>query len=345
MVVMASLHGVVGSERDAAHANELLVRAQALAFALKEPLALTHVFMGRAVCAFLLGRAEDALELSKEAERYYNMHRGAEEPGEYYLRSTLRTTRVGALFQLGRFRDARKELQETVEAARAADSRTILLQLSLVIALDDIAQNEPQRSRERLNRERAQLPAQGFGALHLVHMIAVMRVACALGDYAWARDIVDVMWPRFQRSLGRHSVFATLAYSAHARYLLNRHVIERRSGDPNALVRDDLRALHKLSDRVGPAAYTRFRARVAYLSGGRDRALSLYRQHVESCARERYFDEIERANWALGRVLGGEEGARLCAEAIARLRERGMLNPEREIESHFPELVELERSA
>lgn len=248
-------------------------------------------------------------------------------------------TRIGALFQLGRLLDARTELRQAVQDARATESVTTLLQLTLVAALDDVALDRASRARERLNAQREQLPAQGFGALHLLHIIAVMRVACALGDYAWARPIVDVMWPKFERSLVRHSVFATLAYGAHARYLLNQHVIERASGDPNKLLRDDLRALQKLSERVGPAAFTRFRARLAYLSGGRERALPLFREHVESCAGDTYFDEQERAKWAFGRVLGGPEGTALSASALEKLRDCGMLDPERELGSHFPELI------
>lgn len=226
-----------------------------------------------------------------------------------------------------------------MQDARRTGSRTALLHLSLVSALDDIAQDQAQRSRERLELARAQLPAGRFGALHLLHLVVVLRVACALGDYAWARATIDEMWPQFERSLVRHSLFAVLAYGAHARYLLNQHVLSGASGDPERLLRDDLRALHKFSDRVGPATHTRFRARLAYLRGDLARARELFEQHAEQCPRERFTDETERASWALGRVLGGQQGAELCARAVARLRERGVVDPEAEIGSHFPELI------
>ena len=186
---------------------------------------------------------------------------------------------------------------------------------------------------------RLELPQVGFGPLHLLHMVAVMRVGCALSDFAWTEQALAPMWRNFDRSLLRHGVLAQLIYGAHARLLLNRHVLEGRTEDLRRVLERDLRAMAKRPAHLPPAILSRMHARCAYLRGvAHDQVALLYREHVQACLRAEYADEVARARWALGRVLADAEGAVLCSEALSALGAIGFADPERDVVSHFPEL-------
>jgi len=189
-----------------------------------------------------------------------------------------------------------------------------------------------------LDADRKELPA-GFGPLHLLHMVAVMRVACAQQDFAWGNAVIKEMWPRFERSIVKRSILSLLVYSLHARMFLNEHVLTRSSRDPRPVVMRDLRALQKRSKRLSAATGTRCAARLAYVCGERDRALQLFRDSIEACSRIGYGDELERGRWALGRILGGAEGEALCANAMQALAELGFQDVMADLRAHYPELM------
>ncbi|MET0391039.1 MAG: protein kinase [Polyangiales bacterium] len=335
----AATRAVSGSRADERYCDELLARAKQLADEVDEPLLLARVRSAEAMCAFLLARGPQVLPLAAAAEQLYRnaQHDSDELPGEYYHRFTGQAANIGALYQLGRYRDANIALTDALNEARATENRTALFHLAMVWSVDDILHDQAERARARLDADRPHLPA-GFGPLQLLHMVGVLRVACALEDFAWAEDILAEMWPRFARSMVRDSVLALLAYGAHGRFLLNRHVVQRRSDDPRRLLRSDLRGLHNAPATLSPATYTRLQARLAYITGERTRATTLYRQHIEACVRAEYRDEAERGAWALGRILGGTEGDAMRAPAMQRLAELGVVSPERDLRTHFPEL-------
>jgi len=341
MCVAANMRSVSGSERDAKQAEAMLDRAEAISLGLKEPLVRTRVLGTRAMFAFLQARTARCVELCVEVERLYSVHIHSvgQLPGEYYWRFVVRAAHVGALFQLGKMSAASVALHELLSDPHVLENRTALLHLAMVRSLDDILHGRASQARVRLDSERPSLPQRGFGPLHLLHVVAVMRVGCVLGDYAWTQAVLAELWPRFQRSIVRRSVIALLAYGAHARVVLNQHVLERRSGDPKALLQDDLRALQSLGVRLRAPSTPRFEARLAYIAGQRERAAALYRQHVTGCEQNDAADDMQRARWALGRVLQGDEGARLCEAASSSLRELGVVDPRADFLSHFPELA------
>ena len=338
----ATLRGVSGTERAGREAEQLLARAEQLAEELSDPLLLARVQSSRAMCAFLLGHVQQVLELSDVAEHLYQVYvyTAGRLPAEYYHRFAVNAARIGALFQLGQLRQASVELKKALQDARSSENRTAQLHLTMVVSLDDIAFGRAARARARLDTERGQLPPSGFGPLHLFHMVAVIRVACALSDFEWAEHALAPMWPQFDGSLLRHGVLAQLIYGGRARMQLNRHVLEQRTGDVRRLLQSDLRAMQRRPSHLPPAMLTRMQARVASVSGAtREQVIALYRAHVQACERAAYADELARARWALGRVLASTEGSALSSEAVAALAEIGFADPERDLASHFPELA------
>ncbi len=341
LCVSATMTCVSGSARAARQSDGMLERASAIAAELGQATLRADGLSARAVCSFLLGRPAGVLEPSYEAERIYRADTRGDVEGDYYHTFTIVGARVGALNVLGETQRAFAELQSILQEARATSNRSIILQLTLSQSWADELLNQPGNSKARLLEERELLPPNRFGSLHLLHMLAVMRTACATHDYGWAEPMIQEDWPRWKSSPVRASAFlACLAFCAHARYELNRHVIERKSGDPMALVRADLRALGRLPfEEWRTAGRCRVQARVAYLSGQRTAAVQYLRQCVDALSAIGGLDEQARDRYALGFMLGGDEGARMRGEAHAILRSRATVDPLVDLQRFYPELV------
>ena len=339
LAVAAAGRAVSGSAHDERYAQKLLDYASTINESLKDPYVGARISAARTITAFLLGRVRETLPLAAESEQLNSDHTStrAEFAGEYYNRFTANSALIGALFQLGRFREASAALHRALHHARATDNRTAQLHLAMVWSLDDIAQGHAERARARLDADRPELP-EGFGPLHLLHMVGVMRVGCALSDYTWANAILAEMWPRFEASMIKHSVLSLLAYGAHTRLTLNQHVLSGSTADPASVVRRDLRVLRRRSARLRRALCSRYEARIAVIRGQHEHACQLFREHIAACEEQGYADEVERGRWALGTLIGGEEGQQLRDSAIQTLSDLGYVQPSADMPTHYPEL-------
>jgi eukaryotic-like serine/threonine-protein kinase len=339
LAVAAASRAVSGSAHDERYAQKLLDYASTINESLQDPYVGARISAARTMTAFLLGRTRETLPLAEESEQLHSSHTTtrAEFAGEYYNRFTVNSALIGALFQLGRFREAGAALHSALQHAHATENRTAQLHLAMVWSLDDIAQGQAERARARLDADRPELPP-GFGPLHLLHMVGVMRVGCALSDYAWANAILAELWPRFEASMIKHSVLSLLAYGAHTRLTLNQHVLSGSTADPGLSVRRGLRMLRRRSARLQRALCSRYDARIAVIRGQHERACQLFREHIAACDEQGYADEVERGHWALGQLLGGEEGQKLRDAAIQSLTDLGFAQPLADMPTHYPEL-------
>jgi len=131
-----------------------------------------------------------------------------------------------------------------------------------------------------------------------------------------------------------------VALGARLRYLVNRHVIERRTEDLEAVVRADLKAARSVPFedwRVGLLARTH--ARLDYLAGRRGSAIENLKTVIEVLERAGAAAEASRDRYALGFLIGGTEGASLRAEADRQLREQLTVDPLAELHANYPELL------
>jgi hypothetical protein len=116
-------------------------------------------------------------------------------------------------------------------------------------------------------------------------------------------------------------------------------VATRSTEDPERLIRPDVRVLAGLPDSPYRASVLlRLRARCAILKGDLTSALDLFRDSAQRLDKASYLDEPERDRFAIGCLVGGSEGASICAAAEAKLRELGALVPREELQSIYPEL-------
>jgi hypothetical protein len=171
-------------------------------------------------------------------------------------------------------------------------------------------------------------------------MISVMRAMCGTHDYTWSEAWFEDAWKQWEKSLVRRSAFMNmLAYGVRLRYLVNRHVVERRTEDLEDVVRADLKTASRSpfeEARVG--VVTRTRARLAYLAGRREEAIELFQVPVESLERIGATGEVYRERYALALMRGGDEGRAMATECDRRMRESGVVDPLAEVFSNYPEL-------
>jgi hypothetical protein len=172
-------------------------------------------------------------------------------------------------------------------------------------------------------------------------MIAVMRVASSTGDFAWAEQILLHDWPAWQRSAVRSSAFMSLlARGAHMRLVLNQHVIERRSGDPAQLVKEDLRAVARSPFAAWRSAWsTVVHGRLALMAGQRSKTEAYWRDAVKSFEDMGLLQESARLRYALALLTTGPEAASERAATYEKLRDIGVVDPTGELQAHFPELL------
>ncbi|HKU40003.1 MAG TPA: AAA family ATPase, partial [Polyangiales bacterium] len=337
--VAATMAAVAGGSGGAERAQDLLDRASALARTFQSPLVDGNIASARAVCAMLLGRMQDVVLHSAEAERLFRQTNASDE-GEYYHRFTVLAARISALFQLGQHQQARAELNRTVNEARATDNVSALLLLSTLRTRVEIADEQADKAVARLEAEGKQLPPQRFGLLNAYHLGSVMRVGCATRDHDWALTNIRQDWDRFRQSLyKRGGYFAVIAPALHARLLLNKARAERRSAaEATALIAGDLRMLESVKGYGAEGAVARTRARLLIFAGDRAGAREQLQRSIRCFDKPDSLDEAARDRYAYGALLGTAEGAALQAAAVELLCKYGYANPQRDIASYYPEL-------
>jgi ATP/maltotriose-dependent transcriptional regulator MalT len=304
------------------------------------------VYVARAVCAALLGHPEQALGPAEEAARSYKEDTRGDEHGEYYHSFTAVVVRISALAALGDYDAFLRELQDCAERARFTENHSVRLHLSLHQTLAEQLSGQAQLSIARLDQERPSLPKKRFGVLHAMHMCAVMHAACATGEYAWARGLVDEWWPRYIKSVVHRSAYlGILLHSEHARMLLNERVAKGELRDLTKLVATDLRALDDSALRLHATSATQvLRARIAHLQGDPDRAIALLREAINAQDEAGLRADAAVTRRALGRLLQDQpgkaagEGLQISQMAEAQLTKCGVRNPHEFCARYFPEL-------
>jgi hypothetical protein len=313
-----------GTARGTQQVDELLEQAAALARKLGTEREYGRVCGARAACSFLLGRMQAVIAPSHEAERVYLADREADTRVNYFLRLSVVSCRIGALCLLGEIPRFLSELDRALKEARATENRHALLQLALNHTTGEEFTTQSMLSRPRLEEQRRQLPRGRFAVVHVLHLAALMRAACATSQFAWALPLVEHDWQRCLASaIHRNTFLSLISRGAHARFLLNRHVVEGRSDDIRALVRADLHALAEPHLPWAAPTAARIRARLAFLDGDLELAVDELRRCAAGHAEVGFAFEAARDRFALGRLLGGDEGRALQSEAEQRFRDGG----------------------
>jgi serine/threonine protein kinase len=341
LCMSATIACLSGTKAAAQRAGAQLELAERFVEAHETPDVRVEMLSARAVCALLAGRVTDVLAPAYAADEIYETRSAGGEEGDYYYMFAVHTVRIAALQHLGKHTAANTELRSLLGHAVATDNRTAMLQASICTTVMEQVTERCAGTRARLDRERAELPSGEVGLLHVLHMASAMRAAAMTGEFDWAFGIVDAFWKGYLDSTISHSAqLAFVLRSNRACLLLNRYVAAGRQGDPERLIAEDLRWLSKKSPEPYRApASSRLRARLATLRDDSQAAAELLRDSMRQHTEIGAADEAARERYALGCVIGGDEGARFKAEAMDALRALGVVDPEADVHGYYPELI------
>jgi hypothetical protein len=177
--------------------------------------------------------------------------------------------------------------------------------------------------------------------MHLLHMVALMRASCSTSDFAWGEPWLERAWSDWKRSPVRLVAFLSFhAISTRLRYLVNRHLVERRTENLETVVKAELKAMAKLPfDEHCAAVVGRTKARLEFIAGRRSAAIEQLRVVVDSLEAAGSLADLARDRYALGVMMGGPEGAKLRTEGEQALRTQGVTDPLAELSANYPELL------
>jgi hypothetical protein len=326
-----------GTPQSAAEADRLLMMAGVLAERLGTPRALANMYGHRALVAFTLGRAREVLEPAARANQLIKEHLAIES--HYYQRLAVAGARLGALSALNEFELMRTELAEILAEAHATDNRTTLLHLALVETIVDETNGRPERSLPRLAELRAELPEGRFSMFHVVHMLATMWAACSTGQHELGLACLDAEWPVYRRSAAYHIAFLRLAaHGLRSRLLLHQYATDRTARHVEPLIERDMRELAKL-ELLGNTSYRhRVQARLDLIRGDTEAAVAGFRRSEAAFEAGGAAVDAARDRYAIGLIVGGDEGAALCSASEALVRSKGAVDPVTLLTSQLPEL-------
>jgi hypothetical protein len=335
LCVMFSLRGSARGERKT---DRLLTQFAALAGKLGTDKARAQLCTTQTVVAFMMARPAAVLPPSAEAQKLWRALRAEESQDSYHMRAIVSSSRIAALYLLGDFKSFRSELNEALDEARASENVAAELHLSYHECLLDELCDRSDASLARLEKQRAQLPAN-HSVYHLLHMGGVFHASITSANYDGGKYALQHDWPRYLRSpMPRLKLLGGSVGTARIVLLLNLLVTgESASRMQLSQIRAELAKLartYRLFDRL-------LLARCALIEGDTPRALELFRACAEK-AEEIY--ARERARYVLGTLIGGAEGDSLCAQAEQSLSEAGVVNPLSFIRPHFPEVFGARRA-
>jgi hypothetical protein len=292
----------------------------------------------RIIMSYFLGRHAEVVALSVPYLNDIRTDTRAETRGNYYRRNLVAAMRVGSLQVLGRYSQSIVELTPLVDEASATDNRSLFHHLAAAQALAEEIVDDCKDAQSRLDRQRDELPKNHFGTHHALHMSALLGAACLTRNYAWAHECLDANWQRYLRSpIDRGSWVSITLRASRARLLLNQHIVEGQ--DPRLLsaARQDLSWL----ERHGASAFAkRVAARVAHQCGDDAQAIGYLRDVIAQLEQRSMLGEAARDRYALGALLGGEQGRALTETARHDLTALGVVNPAALLRAHYPEFVE-----
>jgi len=328
-----------GSARAERRSAELLQQIAALTQEIGTPAARAVECTVQAFVFWSFSRYDAVLEPAGEAEGLFRQLAPGTLEGTYFQRAAVASTRQIALLCLGEFRAFIADSNEAMREAYATDDRAVSLHTALIEVMHDAIMGRGTRAVARLEQQRALLPADGFGLFHAIHMSAVCYAACVTGELAWGMRYLEQDWPRYLRSPVRG--IASLAANARlfrVQLLLSHHFTAGHGASelPRKL-RSELAELERAYTQGIHAALVDMQcARVEHAAGNVAGAVARLRRAIERGANK---FEAESPRYQLGVMLGGEQGAALCAGSRQALLERGLPDPDAWLRSMFPELI------
>lgn len=309
-------------------AERLLTRAEALADAHDDPHARGLAALVRGFGAYCAGDWPAAVDSLTHCEHLLDR----ECPGAAWELATCRFFLLSALSRMGDYLQLAQRGSEWLADARRRNDLHALSNLGTVDGYARLAQDDPAAAHSVIERsaaywDHAIVPMRRYRVLFMHANVYLYE-----GDYATAAAAVDEAWVSVKGALVdrieevRLSMWslraqARLALAAGEGATERRHLLGQ--------VRRDLRAMEREKAPWALGQARLWRARLAHLSGDRDRAVALLEDAAERLDAVSMRATAAAARRTIGLLLGGERGAQLIEAADEALAACGVLRPGR----------------
>ena len=300
-----------------------------------DPYTQAWVLIADGAARFFEGRFAPALVSLDETETVF----AAGPAGLTYERNNARVFRVHTLRVLGHLRRQGTLIAEQVRTGRQRGDRYLETTLTLLQGHSLLARGELEAARASIEDATWSPPDAGFHLQHWYELRA--QVELAIYERS-ARPALEALAPRFaalQRSmLLRVKLVRADAICLRARLL----VAAAAEGDTRDRARADVISLVRRleRERVGYATVYALLLRAGLgsfgASHGVDDTISALRQAVDCATESAMALHLAAARDYLGRLLGGDEGESLRAEASAYATGEGIADPDRLFEMIAP---------
>jgi serine/threonine protein kinase len=326
-----------GGSSTAARTRRLLDESEQLASRLGDPFLLGWHKVVEGMAEMMAGRWRRALQLSDQGAAMLR----SRCTGVAWEIGTAQLFATDSLWSLGELREFARRVPLRIAESRARGDRyaAVSFRTGLCNACwlleDDVA-----AARTQVDEAAADW-SHGVEYHHLHWRVTIARVHIDLylQDGASAHARILERWPGLKRAQLQR---IELAY-AQMLDMRARTAIATAAAQPDkrALLKSaqwDVRALNRKLAWVAPGAHL-LQAGIAALEGNAEAASRQLRQAAQG------FDAADMVGYAvaarrqLGRVLGGDEGARLVVEADQWMSDQGVKNPERLVQMIAPGFV------
>jgi serine/threonine protein kinase/tetratricopeptide (TPR) repeat protein len=304
------------------------------------------VAMFRGIAAAFSGEWRRALFLCDQAESILrdactwhamagNVLGGKVQTPVYEL-DTAHRFALWALMFMGDVPEMARRLPMLLKEAQERDDLYAVMNLTLAVGtLVRLAADEPERAQQEIAQVMARWSRRGFHVQHLNYLADEALIAMYRGEAKKAWDILAHGWGSYARShFVRVPQVRIVMWDLRARIAL---AAARAAANPQPLLRSaerDARALQKEGSAWSDGLSCLIRAgvclaRAAAGSAPAAAGVALLREAAASLAKFDMPHYAVAARHLLGRVLGGDEGRSLTAQAETWMRERKIHNPVR----------------
>jgi hypothetical protein len=317
----------IGGGRTEARTARLLEQAETLARQVDHPHALGAVTLARGLAAAFVGRWPQARDLCDWAEAILRERC----TGALWEIVTAQRFALWALMFMGDVREIARRLPALLRAAQERDDRYAMLNVCTIARpFVRLAANQPQRARRELAEAIGQWSQQGYHVQHMNRLFDEAQIDLYLGEgqAAWQRLVEQ--WPTLQRShLLRVQQVRIFLLHLRARGAVAAAAEAKDARPLWKATERDARALRKERMAWSDALAGLIDAAVAAHGGKEAAAVAHLREAVAA------FDGLSMRLYAavarrrLGKLLGGDEGCSLVAQAEAWMAGQKILNSER----------------
>ena len=324
---MEAAHVACAGLPSSRRSQRLLQAAESAARLAPEPYTQGILQLAMALVAYLEGRWKEARAFAEPAEAIFRDHC----TGVAWEVDTARIFALWSLNYLGEIGELRRRWSKLMKDAKERGDMYMTGTIgTLGMAIVRLADDDLAPAEDELRQVSRLWSRQGFHIQHHNRVLASCLISLYRGDNAETWDRLEGLRPTYARSLLlRVQTIRVELYRFRARGAL---AASRVAGEPGRLVEEAAQTARKLERECFPVATAHalsIRAQIAASRGASAVARSLFERAIGAYRALDMSLFAAAAQRSLGRLLGGDEGHALVAEADRWMTSQGIRNPAR----------------